>query len=265
MSKRSYTGIANHFMVVFLTCSALTIYSCKHSPLVPDPIVDVIDTTTNGGGNNGGGNGGGGSGGGGGGGGNTDPCDPDTVYFVNDILPIFTSNCAKSGCHDAGTAQEGIILTDYNSIMNTGDIEAYDPDDGKIWEAINEDDPDDRMPPPPNPKLTSEQKDMIYTWIMQGAKNNSCSGDCDTSNVTFSGVIFPIIQNNCLGCHSGSFPSGGIDLSAYNGVQQVALDGRLFGAVNHLEGFTPMPQGGTLQDCEIDQLNIWINAGAPNN
>ena len=27
-------------------------------------------------------------------------CSPDTVYFANTILPLLSSNCAMSGCHN---------------------------------------------------------------------------------------------------------------------------------------------------------------------
>ena len=43
-------------------------------------------------------------------------CSPDTVYFNQTILPLITSNCAMSGCHDAISHKEGVILTDYTHI-----------------------------------------------------------------------------------------------------------------------------------------------------
>ena len=43
-------------------------------------------------------------------------CSPDTVYFQQTILPLITSNCAMSGCHDAISHKEGVILTDYAHI-----------------------------------------------------------------------------------------------------------------------------------------------------
>ena len=36
-------------------------------------------------------------------------CSPDTVYFSQTILPLITSNCAMSGCHDAISHKEGVI------------------------------------------------------------------------------------------------------------------------------------------------------------
>ncbi len=193
------------------------------------------------------------------------PCDPDSVYFQNDILPLLVSNCAISGCHDAETHEEGIILSTYEDVMNDHDdlIDPGDANDSELYEQLFEDD-DDRMPPPPNAPLSAAEKDLIYTWIEQGAHNNHCE-DCDTSNVTYTGTIQPVISAFCLGCHSGASPSGDIDLSDYTGISTVAANGSLVGAVNHEAGFVSMPYGGSwLPQCQIDQITIWVEAGFPN-
>ena len=193
------------------------------------------------------------------------PCDPDTVYFTNTILPLFISNCAKSGCHDDAGHQDGIILNSYSSIMGSGEIEPYNAGEGDIPEVITENDPDKIMPPPPSAPLTPDQINLIMTWINQGAKNNYCN-DCDTLNVTYAGKIKPIIDLKCKGCHSGSNPPLGIDLTAYSGLQGIALTGSLMGSITHQTGYSAMPKNSpSLPQCEIDAIRIWVNSGAPNN
>jgi hypothetical protein len=94
------------------------------------------------------------------------------------------------------------------------------------------------------------------------------TGNCTLpATVSFSQHISPILLNNgCLGCHSGGFPSGNFRLNTYSEVKAKVTDGRLVGAINHLPGFSPMPQGGNkLSSCEIDQITSWIQAGAPDN
>ena len=87
---------------------------------------------------------------------------------------------------------------------------------------------------------------------------------CDTSNVTFSAVIKPIIQAKCLSCHTGTSGTG-YDLSTYNGMEAVASHGQLLPAINHT-GPKPMPQGQPkLDDCSIAKITKWVNDGAPNN
>jgi len=219
--------------------------ACKHEPLFdnPDPDPDPMDTTKV-------------------------SCDTSIVYFQQQVLPIFQSNCAQSGCHNAQTAQKGIILDSYQNIMATGDIKKDKPRDSKIMKkGILEDDPDDIMPPPPAQPLTQTQIALILKWIEQGALNNSCIvTGCDTVDIGYVKHIRPIIVLKCQGCHHPANTSGGVNLANYEGVRQVAVDGRLSGAVNHLSGYVPMPQGGAkLPACEITQIEKWVNAGAPNN
>lgn len=92
------------------------------------------------------------------------------------------------------------------------------------------------------------------------------AANCDTSITTFSSKIAPILNSNCTSCHSGSVPSGNIDLTDYNDVRAVALSGALFGSITHANGFSPMPQGGNkLSDCNILIIKTWIDRGAQNN
>ncbi len=247
--------VAEFIALAAILFAMLMLSSCKHRPLTAsgDDDEEVIPT-------------GGGNGGTGGTGGTTGvPCDPDTVYFQNTILPLFVSNCAKSGCHDPGTAKEGFIFNSYSGIMGSGEITPFKPWEGDITEVITETDPDKIMPPPPNAPLTSQQVSLIVNWISQGALNNGCD-QCDTLNVTYSGKVKPIIDLKCKGCHSGSAPPNGIDLTGHAGLQAIALSGKLMGSVNHLPGYSAMPKGGSmLPDCERNAIKKWVDSGALNN
>jgi hypothetical protein len=89
-------------------------------------------------------------------------------------------------------------------------------------------------------------------------------GTCDTSNVTFSGVVLPIIQAKCTNgsCHGAG---ASINLTTYAGLEEVAMHGTLLPAINHT-GSKPMPDGQPkLDDCTIAKITKWVNAGAPNN
>lgn len=195
-------------------------------------------------------------------------CHPDTVYFQNDLLPLLTSSCARSGCHDAATQADGVLLTTYESVMGTGDVRPGRPENSDLYEVLVEDDPDKRMPPPPNEPLAQEQIQQFYTWIMQGALNLECiDAECDTENVSFSGVVFTHLQNHgCVSCHSGSSPSGGVLLADYAAVQSIAESGRLMGAIRQLSGFAAMPPTGEpMADCPVAQIQSWIDKDMPDN
>jgi len=232
--------------------------SCKHDTQgLPDP-------GAGGGGTGGGGTGNGGSGGGGG---QVNNCDPNKIYFQQQILPILISNCAMSGCHDDASRQDGVILTSYEKVIATADVRPGRPADSDLYEVLIETDPDKRMPRPPRNPLSQQQIALIYDWIAQGAQNLSCQPTgCDTAQVSYSLTIRPIVSNKCQGCHSGAGASAGIDLSTYDGVKAKILDGRLWGAISHQPGFSAMPKNGSkLSDCELTQIRKWIDTGSPNN
>lgn len=190
-------------------------------------------------------------------------CDPDTVYFAQDILPLLISSCANPDCHDAIDPEDDIRLYNYDHIIDH--VTPGDPGNSEILEDGIWETGDDQMPPD-NP-LDPSVVDQIVTWIEQGALNNSCQESfCDTSNVTYSGTIAPILQYKCNGCHSGSSPQAGILTNSWGAANGLAMDGRLAGVIQHQNGYVGMPlTGGMLPQCQIDQILIWINDNAPNN
>lgn len=194
-------------------------------------------------------------------------CHPDTVYFQNEILPLLISTCGVIGCHDPGTAQDGVVLTDYFSVVNTAGVRPGNPEDSDLYEVLTEDDPDKRMPPVPNAPLSEDKIAKIRKWIEQGALNNSCEEtSCDTLQVSFSSHILPAIQLHCFGCHSGNNPGAGILLTNHSEIAEAAGNGTLFAAIDWQNGYSPMPKNGNkLSDCTITQFKKWIENGTPNN
>jgi hypothetical protein len=87
---------------------------------------------------------------------------------------------------------------------------------------------------------------------------------CDTTNVTYSGTIAPIVSSYCTTCHSGSVPSGGMAFTNYSGVQTVASSGLLMNALTG-KGVPIMPVSGALTPCKISLFQIWIRKGMLNN
>jgi mono/diheme cytochrome c family protein len=192
------------------------------------------------------------------------PCDPDTVYFNMDLLPVLVSSCAKANCHDAISHKEGVILTDYNNVMATTNVRPFNPNNSKLYKVIT-DNGEDIMPPPPDSPLDASQMQMVYKWISQGAKNLSCDNmPCDTINVTYTATIWPIIQDNCKGCHSGASAGGGVQLIDYSTIQAAGASGKLYGSITHGNGYAPMPKNGAmLPDCYITQIRKWIELQYP--
>jgi uncharacterized membrane protein len=227
-----------YVVAAFLAC-ILFAAACKHTPpevTIPDPPI-----------------------GGGGGTGTT------TVCFETEILPLFQSNCAKSGCHDASTHTEGYVFDSYQNIIRE-DIIPGNAANSEVYEVLFESG-NDKMPPAPNPDLTAAQKALIGRWINEGALNTTnCGTTCDTSNFKYSTAVSVITSAYCVGCHAGSAPSAGINLSSYAGVAAAAQSGRLYNAITHTAGYSPMPKNAAkLSDCQITQVRKWIQSGTPNN
>lgn len=88
----------------------------------------------------------------------------------------------------------------------------------------------------------------------------------DTTNVTYTSKIAPILSSYCTSCHTVSTPNGNVQLETYAGVKAVVNNGKLMGSIKHDGSAIPMPQsGGKLDDCKIAVFTKWVNAGAPNN
>ena len=90
------------------------------------------------------------------------------------------------------------------------------------------------------------------------------SGSCDTSAVTYTTDIQPILSQYCANanCHDAATKSFGHDLSSYSGAVTAANSGRLLGSIKHETGFQQMPKGmQKLGDCEISKVSAWINQG----
>jgi hypothetical protein len=89
--------------------------------------------------------------------------------------------------------------------------------------------------------------------------NNSC----DTTNVTYTGTLVPILNSSCTGCHSGSNPSGSITLTSIASLQLQVSSGMLMKALTGT-GVPIMPPSGSLSACKTGLFQIWIRTGMPN-
>lgn len=233
-------------LLVFTSIFVFLMYACKHDPINPiDPPIDPpVDPPS----------------------GNL--CDPDSVYFQNQILPILVSNCTESGCHNPQDHEEGVVLNSYQNLLATvNHVTLNDWDENKLIKSLEEDDLEDRMPQN-KPPLSSDQINLIKTWINQGALNNACnesSAGCDTiGGSKYASFVQPLIQTRCKGCHSGTNPQGGIKLTTYAEIKPLALNGRLYASVTRAVNW--MPNGGAkLDDCTLVKMKTWIDSGAPEN
>ncbi len=118
--------------------------------------------------------------------------------------------------------------------------------------------------------MTAAQKALIANWINKGAKNYVCNanyGKCDTTAVvSFATFVKPIMENRCQGCHSGTIPSGALNLSTYAQIKASALTPAFMGSMRKAADYSFMPKSGAaLSACELNKIDAWIKRGALNN
>ena len=128
----------------------------------------------------------------------------------------------------------------------------------------------------------------VCNWVdddMDGTIDEDCA--CAQELPTFSGNVQPIFDDHCVGCHSGSMPPRGQDLSdgvSYDMIVNVAaselssmdriepydvdnsyLIHKVEGTQRDVGGTgVRMPQGGPyLDDMTVDVIKGWILAGCP--
>jgi mono/diheme cytochrome c family protein len=168
-----------------------------------------------------------------------------------------------SGCHDSQTAEDGVVLTDYLSIMNSDIIERGKPNKSELVDVLTESG-GDQMPPSPYSALSPDMIAKIENWISQGAINNQCM-ECDSTLYSFSLGVWPIVRDNCQGCHSSSTSQNGYHV--FNNYQNIVDDSSAFwNSILETNGYSLMPQNTSgLDDCKIKVIRNWFEAGAPNN
>jgi hypothetical protein len=89
---------------------------------------------------------------------------------------------------------------------------------------------------------------------------------CDSTIFSYNNDIKPIISAHCFGstCHSGG--NSNYDYTSYEVLADRIRSGRLEQRLLEAKD-SPlyMPQGGSLDDCELFTLRTWIHQGFKNN
>ena len=89
---------------------------------------------------------------------------------------------------------------------------------------------------------------------------------CDTTNVTYSNSVEPIVMSKCAipGCHVAGGGGNG-DFTVFANVASKVADGRFLASVKRQPGARAMPESGPLPACDVQKIEIWIANGAQNN
>lgn len=90
--------------------------------------------------------------------------------------------------------------------------------------------------------------------------------NCTGLTPTYTADIKAILDTSCAlsGCHDAGTQQAGIDLSNYTDAKIVSSEERFLGAINHKNGFMPMPQNSAkLSSDKINLITCWVQNGSP--
>ena len=183
------------------------------------------------------------------------------VCFSSDVLPLYQSYCAQTGCHNSVSKRDGVVTDSYSNIMRG--ISANKPNSSKYYTVIG-----GKMPPNGSAQMSAAQKAIILNWINQGATNTTCAtATCDTTQYTYTNGISALFATNCNGCHGVAPGSGNVVLSDYTSAKTagITLKASFLNAINYTSTTSAMnmPPSGQLSSCQITQITKWINNGCP--
>lgn len=104
------------------------------------------------------------------------------------VLPILNDKCAS--CHNSNKAKGGLILTDYNSMLNGGESgPGFIPDDPEAGELLRRiqlpADHEDHMPPEDKSQMLESEISLMKEWIAQGASNKLLLGELNPNDRLF--------------------------------------------------------------------------------
>lgn len=89
---------------------------------------------------------------------------------------------------------------------------------------------------------------------------------CDTTNISYSLDIVPIIDANCYRCHDAQTNQGNVAIDDYENFRAYSVNGIMLNVLNHEDNWPPMPEDAPkLDQCSIDKVERWILNGAKNN
>ena len=90
--------------------------------------------------------------------------------------------------------------------------------------------------------------------------------ECSTEDIQYARDILPILEGNCMVCHSAAVNFGNMTLEGHERLVRVVENGKLLGVIRHESGFPAMPRDAPkLLDCEIEKIEAWVADGALDN
>ena len=93
---------------------------------------------------------------------------PQFVSFSGDLIPLFSTHCNSTGCHDALPAHAPSLVPEkaYTALTSGGYVNTAVPNSSSIYTAVQS------GSMPPTGALNASDTQKILDWIRNGAPNN---------------------------------------------------------------------------------------------
>ncbi len=101
----------------------------------------------------------------------------------------------------------------------------------------------------------------LSTSCRKGKTPSLIDVNCEDT-VSFQTEIFPLITNQCISCHDVG-NSTGYTFTNHTNISSNASN--MLNAMRAQGGMQLMPQGGALDEAEIQKFSCWISQGKLNN
>ena len=93
-----------------------------------------------------------------------------TVSFSSDIVPLLTTNCAKSGCHNGTISPDLSAANAFNSLVNGNFVNSSTPSNSLVYLWLTG--KESATMPLGASNNPSNINGYMLAWITQGAENN---------------------------------------------------------------------------------------------
>jgi formylglycine-generating enzyme required for sulfatase activity len=201
------------------------------------------------------------------------------VDFETEIKPIIESACLH--CHFEANAEGGLRLDSLQAAMSeevhTAAIVPGDAESSPFYALATLPHDDPQVMPPEGPPLHESQLDRIRQWIDEGARWPKDAKLTVQPRIDFAEHVQPILEMNCLSCHSGEEPEGAYDMTTHESVLESGSTPPSLEPFKPLEStlytstvlpkddpavMPPVKQGGPLAKDATEILRLWISQGA---
>ena len=103
------------------------------------------------------------------------------AHFESKIRPLLEKHCID--CHSGENPKGDIDLSSRNGWQIAQVIQPHDPENSLLMAVITSEDPDVRMPPPPQDPLRNAEVFAIKEWILSGALDPRSASQIDAPSV----------------------------------------------------------------------------------